>query len=114
MVVFALWLAWARMHHMVGRQRRHQNPPPRLLIADLSTRRVPTNSGSASQLRHFLIRYKCLQARLSGGECDVTFTPDASMLADFLTEWMHAVKLRRSLMRSLLCARGIRASPDAP
>ena len=80
--------------------------PPRLITDNLSNQRVATNSGSASRSRHFLIRYKCLQVRQSGGECDVTFTPDADMPADFLTKWINAVKLRESLMY----ARGDRSS----
>ena len=83
--------------------------PPRLLTDNLSNQRVATNSGSASRSRHFLIRYKCLQARQNGGGCDVVFTPDADMTADFLTKWINAMKLRLSL----LYARGARPRPGA-
>ena len=78
--------------------------PPRLITDNLSNQRVATNSGSATRSRHFLIRYRCLQARQEGGECSVEFTPDASMPADFLTKWINAVKFRASL----LYARGSR------
>ena len=71
--------------------------PPRLITDNLSNQRVATNSGSATRPRHFLIRYYCLQARRDAGECDVAFTPDDSMAADFLTEWINAVKVRASL-----------------
>ena len=80
--------------------------PPRLLTDNLSNQRVATNSGSAARSRHFLIRYKCLQARQSEGECDVVFTPDPSMPSDFLTKWIDSVKFRASL----LYARGQRVA----
>ena len=71
--------------------------PPRLITDNLSNQRVATNSGSATRSRHFLIRYYCLQTRQDAGECDVAFTPDGSMAADFLTKWINAMKFRASL-----------------
>lgn len=67
---------------------------------------VASNATSASKSRHFLRRYWALQQRLAQGECCLTKIEDANMPADFLTKWLPAAKLRKSVD----CATNARAA----
>ena len=59
---------------------------------------VANNTASAARCRHYLRRYLTLQRRMSEGECTVIKVPDAAMPgADFLTKWLGAAKLNKSI-----------------
>ena len=58
---------------------------------------VSMRRGGSNRSRHLLRRYIVLQQRIREGECYVVHVPDPENPSDFLTKWVSAEKLRRSL-----------------
>ena len=58
---------------------------------------VAHDAGASAHSRHFLRRYVVLQQRMRSGSVEVGHIPDADMPADYLTKWVNADKLRKSV-----------------
>ena len=64
---------------------------------NLSDVHIGNRSGAASRAKHFLQRYFIFQQRLRRGAVSLYHLPDPANTSDFLTKWVNATKLRRSL-----------------
>ena len=73
---------------------------------------VANDSTSASRSRHFLRRYWALQQRIASGACKLVKADDAWMPADFLTKWLSAGKLAKSIAYATNRRNAV-AAPDA-
>jgi hypothetical protein len=74
-----------------------QDGPTRIGTDNLANMQVAMRRGAAGRSRHLLRRYYVLRQRIRDGECQVTHVPDAENPSDFLTKWVPADKLRKSL-----------------
>ena len=59
--------------------------------------RIAMRRGAAARAKHMLRRYHVLQQRIRRGEIKVLHIPGDSNPADFLTKWVPADKLRKSI-----------------
>ena len=71
--------------------------PTRIGTDNKANMQVAMRRGGASRARHLLRRYLVLMQRIQDGECRVVHIPDEENPADFLTKFVPAAKLRRSL-----------------
>ena len=58
---------------------------------------VARRQSAATRLRHALRRWETLMERVSAGKLKLVHIGDAEMPADFLTKWVPAKKLERSI-----------------
>ena len=58
---------------------------------------VANSAGSSVRSRHFLKKYTIMQERMRRKEIAVGHIKDINNPADFLTKWVNADKLKRSL-----------------
>ena len=58
---------------------------------------VASNAASAARSKFFLRRYVTLHQRIARGEAKIVKIADAVMPADFLTKWVSAIKLNKSV-----------------
>ena len=58
---------------------------------------VARRHGAATRLKHALRRWETLMARVEANKVKLVHVGDAEMPADFLTKWVPAKKLERSL-----------------
>ena len=71
---------------------------PTLLGTDnLANQRIGSSIGCPARSKHFLRRYMVLQQRVADKEIDLRHVVDADMPADFLTKWISASKLEKSV-----------------
>ena len=71
---------------------------PTLITTDnLANQKVGSGLGCPTRSKHFLRRYHALKQRIQGGDVTLRFIPDADMPADFLTKWIPASKVERSI-----------------
>ena len=74
------------------------DPSATVLATDnLPNMQVTNNIGSSTRSRSFLERYKSTQQRIKEGILAVVHVRDENMPADFLTKWVAARKLNKSL-----------------
>ena len=71
--------------------------PTEILTDNLANQIIASKSGWPSRSRHFFRRYYSLLRRASMGECVVRKVSDAENPSDFLTKWLPATKLNRSV-----------------
>ena len=73
-------------------------PEPTTILTDsLSNRTVAENVGSANHCRHFLTRYDILKERIAAGEVRVVYVPDPENPSDYLSKFVDATKMARSV-----------------
>ena len=83
---------------VLGRATGLTPPRPTVLATDnLPNMQVTNNIGSSTRSRSFLERYKSTQQRIKEGILAVVHVRDENMPADFLTKWVAARKLNKSL-----------------
>ena len=58
---------------------------------------VANRQGAAANLKHALRRWELLTARIDSGLLKLVHIPDPEMPADFLTKWVTAKKIQKSL-----------------
>ena len=71
--------------------------PTRIGTDNKANMQAAMRRGGSNRCRHLLRRYFVLRQRIAAGECRVVHVPDAENPSDFLTKWLPAAKLRRSL-----------------
>ena len=71
--------------------------PTRIGSDNKANMQVAMRRGGASRARHLLRRYLVLMQRIQDGECKIVHIPDEENPAAFLTKFVPAAKLRRSL-----------------
>ena len=76
----------------------YDSSEPVVLGSDsVSNLQVARRQGAATRLKHALRRWELLTARVNRGMIKLVHVGDAEMPADFLTKWVSAKKLDRSL-----------------
>ena len=73
---------------------------------------VGSSEGSATRSRHFLRRYIVFKQRIAAGSVILGHVPDEQMPADFLTKWINARKLARSLAYATNSNSAVGSQPD--
>ena len=71
--------------------------PTEILTDNLANEIVANRKGWPTRSRHFLRRYHSLLRRCGMGECYLRKVSDAENPSDFLTKWLPATKLNRSV-----------------
>ena len=89
--------------------------PTEILTDNLANQIIASKSGWPTRSRHFMRRYHSLLRRVEMGECVVRKVTDAENPSDFLTKWLSATKLNRSVayVENAAARVGGRAEPTA-
>ena len=71
--------------------------PTMIMTDNLANALVAADARSAARSKFFLRRYITMQQRIASKEIVVVKVDDANMPSDFMTKWLAAPKLRKSL-----------------